>query len=448
MSDTTLKSYIATTDLRGYIASLTGPEWLTALRRDAAEAFARSEWPTTSDEEWRRTSLRAFEFDGYRIDAGATGDAVEDDGTAVAGRVEFHDEHRVASRLRPDLAEQGVVFSSLGAITAGAGAADADGPSGSTDLSVVEAAVRDRLHAALRASDNRIGYWHLALLADAVVLYVPPGVEITEPFVAEFVVSGDDVARVIHVIVLLGAGARAAVVKRVRSSGDGEALVLDGDDLSVGAAAHLDYTSIERLNDESIVFSNGRGAVDRDAQISRTEAILGGDFVKGRFIAELDGTGADAVLNGLYLARDAEHVDLRTVQGHAAPHTTSRAFYRGAVRDESHAIYQGLITVADAARGTDAYLTNKNLILSEDARADSIPSLTINTDDVRCSHGSTTGKLDGAQIFYLRSRGYTEAEARLTLIEGYYEDLIAKVPSFVQDELRELIADRLLTDDE
>jgi Fe-S cluster assembly protein SufD len=132
---------------------------------------------------------------------------------------------------------------------------------------------------------------------------------------------------------------------------------------------------------------------------------------------------------------------------HRAPHTTSRAFYRGAVRDESHAIYQGLIQVDHEAAGTDAYLTNKNLILSDEARADSIPSLNIKTDDVRCSHGSTTGKLDENQLFYLRTRGYTEAEAKRMLVEGYFEDLILQTPELVHEELRELIMERIPKDE-
>ena len=451
MSDTSLERYIATTDLQTYQETLAGPDWLRDLRATAAAKFNSAEWPTTSEEEWRRTSLRAFEFDSYR--AGGESSPADDPATpwnaaagapsaeehpasekpATAGNLTFLNDRVVSGAVRDDLATGGVVFSTLTDIAEGAG----------DSVSSVGTRVRDAFFQSLDASDNRFGYWHHALLADAAVLYVPRFTEIAEPFVIDFYLTGDEVVRTPHVLVILEEGARATVVKRLISETDGEVLVVDADNLLVGDAARLQFATVQRLNGESLVFSNGRGVVGRDAQLHRDEASLGGDFVKGRFVADLAGPGADAALNGLYFGSDEQHLDLRTVQAHAAPRSTSRAFYRGAVRGESHSIYQGLITVAAEAPGTDAYLTNKNLILSEEARADSIPSLNIRTDDVKCSHGSTTGKLDEAQLFYLQTRGYDKEEARLTLIEGYFEDLIAQMPEMIQDEVRDLIADRL-----
>lgn len=438
MSDTSLKSFIATSDLGAYQKTLSGPEWLAGLRADAAEKFDAADWPTMSEEEWRRTSLRAFEFDSYQVgmDAGDTpaqaaagGAADTTDELSPAGRLTFRNDTPTSASINDELTGRGVVFGSLIAISAAEDKA--------TDVA------RETLRRSLDLSDNRIQYWHYALLNDAAVLYVPRFVEIAEPFIVDFYLTGDEVIRTPHLLIVLEEGARASVIKRLISPTDGEVLVVDGEDLIIGDAAGLKFVTVQRLNAESLVFSNNRGEIGRDGRLHRTEAALGADFVKTRFVAELAGAGADAALNGIYFATDEQHMDLRTVQSHTGPRTTSRAFYRGAVRGESHSIYQGLITVSGEARGTDAYLTNKNLILSEDARADSIPSLNINTDDVKCSHGSTTGKLDASQLFYLRTRGYTEAEARLTLIEGYFEDLIAQVPEMIQDELRDLITDRL-----
>jgi len=436
MSDTSLKIFIATSDLGAYQRTLSGPGWLADLRAAAAQKFDASDWPTMNEEEWRRTSLRAFDFDSYQAgsDASATLETVANEHPS-AGHLTFRNDTITSASLSDELAGRGVVFGSLAEI--------AEGAAGDNKESPVVSRVRDALRQSLDLCDNKFQYWHYALLADAAVLYVPRFVEIAEPFVVDFSLSGDEVIRTPHLLVVLEEGARANVVKRLISPEEGEVLAVDAENLIIGDAAGLTLVTVQRLNDESLVFSNSRGDIGRDAQLHRTEAAFGADFVKTRFASDLVGAGADAALNGLYFATDEQHMDLRTVQSHAAPRTSSRAFYRGAVRGESHSIYQGLITVSAEARGTDAYLTNKNLILSEDARADSIPSLNINTDDVKCSHGSTTGKLDESQLFYLQTRGYTRAEARLTLIEGYFEDLIAQAPEMVQDELRVLIEDRL-----
>ncbi|MFW5737569.1 MAG: Fe-S cluster assembly protein SufD [Spirochaetota bacterium] len=329
----------------------------------------------------------------------------------------------------PALAERGVVFGDLHGVASG-------------DDEVAQA-VRSTLERTLEEADNRLISWHLALMQSAVVLYVPANVAVEQPFEIDLRFSGDEVVAAPHLVAILERGAEATIVRRLDGAAEGEVLLVDANEFVVNEGARLKYVNLQRMNEESVYFGNDRGNVARDAHVHRTEAALGSDFVKSRYVSELTGAGADAVLNGIYFATDEQHMDLRTVQRHRAPHTTSRAFYRGAVRDESHAIYQGLIQVDHEAAGTDAYLTNKNLILSEESRADSIPSLNIATDDVRCSHGSTTGRLDATQLFYLRSRGFSEVEAKRFLVEGYFEDLIAQTPPMLHDELRELIMARI-----
>jgi Fe-S cluster assembly protein SufD len=148
-------------------------------------------------------------------------------------------------------------------------------------------------------------------------------------------------------------------------------------------------------------------------------------------------------LDGLYFTHADQHMDLRTVQRHEAPTAYSRTIYKGPLRDEGRSVYQGLIRVEENASGTDAYLTNNNLVLNDGARSDSIPSLQIGTNDVRCSHGSTTGRIDPLQLFYLMSRGYKESEAVEMLIEGFFDEIVAKLPEILRDELRETIAQRV-----
>jgi len=429
MNETETKNLNAVEDLAGYQAVLAGPPWLGELRARALERFNSSDWPTTQEEEWRRTNLSPFEFDTYETPAEPADEPSITTTADRAGLVHSHDGTVVGAELRDDLAGRGVVFGPL--------------------LDVVESdpALGDEIRAILERSleeaDNRLQYWHFAMLADAVVLRVPANVAVDRPFEIRVGFDGDEIVHAPHLVVILERGAEASVVRTVRSAEDGEVLVVDGSEFVVGDGARLRYLNLQRMNEESIYFCNDRGNVSRDGHVHRTEVALGSDFVKTRYVSELTGPGADAVLNGIYFGTDEQHIDARTVQHHRAPHTTSRAFYRGAVTDESHSIYQGLIQVERAAAGTDAYLTNKNLILGDAARADSIPSLNIKTDDVRCSHGSTTGKLDESQIFYLQCRGYNRVEAKRMLVEGYFEDLIEQLPESSRDEIRGLIMERI-----
>ena len=437
MNETETRTFTATDDLEAFQSGLAGPDWLRSLRAAAAARFAEAEWPKTSEEEWRRTNLSPFEFDAYEarpvVTATAAASAAQSlaaglDRDDRAGVIAYRDELLETVAVDPALADRGVLFGDLCAL-----AGDER----------VEGVVRATLERTLEEADNRLIAWHLALLQSAVVLYVPANVAVEKPFEIDLRFSGDEVVAAPHLVAILERGAEASIVRRLGGEDDGEMLLVDVNEFVVHEGARLRYVNLQRMNEESVYFGNDRGNVARDAQVHRTEAALGSDFVKSRYVSELTGAGADAVLNGIYFATDEQHMDLRTVQRHRAPHTTSRAFYRGAVRDESHAIYQGLIQVDHEATGTDAYLTNKNLILGEGARADSIPSLNIATDDVRCSHGSTTGRLDADQLFYLRTRGFNEVEAKRFLVEGYFEDLIAQTPTTLQDELRELIMARI-----
>lgn len=452
MSDTTVRELNAVHDLLEMQKSLGGPGWLKKIRKAAAERFAEMEWPSTNEEEWRRTSLRAFEFDSYRpavgtaateaqasdVPAGAAG---QPDLDGVAGRLSMRNGRLVTAALGEAATEAGVRLATLSDLDSGRSAAHGS-------ASAVLKAARELLEESLTEADNRLILWQIALLDDAAVLYVPRSVRIDAPFVLDFDVDGDEVVVSQQIVVVAEEDSSSHVVKRVTSAAAGETLVLDGEQLSVGANSGLRFTTVQSLNDESLVFHHGSGSIHRDGRLHRTEAQLGSDFAKTRFATRLVGKGADAALNGIYFTTDENHMDIRTVQAHEAARTSSRAYYRCAVQGESHGIYQGLISVAAEAPGTDAYLTSKNLILSEESRADSIPSLNIATDDVRCSHGSTTGKIDEGQIFYLRTRGYTEEEARLTLIEGYFEDLIEQTPEMIQGELRDLVAARIVDQDE
>lgn len=424
MSDS-IETLSATTALTEVQAALGGSDWLVELRAAARERFNALDWPSTREEEWRRTNLSPFEFDTYRPTIST---AEADVASADGSRLDYENGRLVACGVGEEAAQAGVSVGDLSELS---------------NPNVVDR-VEGVLKKALSTADNRIVAWHLALLNDVAVVHLPAGVILREPLFVDVSVSGDEKVCAPHLVVIAERGSQATVVRTVRGRSDeGEMLVLDGADLVVEENARLTIVAAQFLNDESVYFNNDTATIARDGYLKRTEAALGSDFVKSRLTCDVIGPGADAAINGLYFAMDEQHMDIRTVQHHAAPRTTSRSYYRGAVRDEGHAIYQGLIQVEGSAPGTDAYLTNKNLILAEAARADSIPSLNIQTDDVRCSHGSTTGRLDPGEIFYLQSRGFPQDEARKMLIQGYFEDLIEDLPETVSEEIRGRIASRV-----
>jgi Fe-S cluster assembly protein SufD len=443
MSSTEAVRYTGTESIDSFIQSRREPDWMKQLRLRAYQNFQESEWPTRQDEEWRRSDISMYDFDSYEYEAPVPETSPAADlPEGVAGEISFHGTQCTGRALREDLEQQGVVLSSLSGLLA----AEAEGSGGESPVS---GHIRELVERTIASSDNRIYHWHYSAWTHGAVLYVPRFVEIAEPFNLHFQEDGEERLSMPHVVVVLEEGARASVIKRLKGlEEEGEVLVVDGADLSVGPSGGLDYFTLHNLNIDSSLFSNTQARVGRDGHLEHFTNEFGGMFTKTRTDVVLDGTGADVKLDGLYFGHEDQHMDLRTVQYHRAKNANSRTFYRGAVKDEARSVFQGLIAVEHDAVQTDAYLTNNNLILNDGARSDSIPTLQIHTDDVKCSHGSTTGKIDQRQLFYLMARGLPPAEAKRLLLEGFFGELISRTPEALQQELGELVAERVIEDDE
>ena len=296
-----------------------------------------------------------------------------------------------------------------------------------------------RLHAlyqqALAEADNRFLAWHYGELSHGALLWVPPGVEIKEPFFVDFEEGGAaGTMSAPHLAVLLGSGARASVVQHItaRPGSQGGILCNAVVDMRLADASALQVWEQQDLSPADLYVRHARAEVGRDASLRHFDAEFGSRWAKTRVDCSMDGPGSEASLNGVYYCGAGQYMDLRTVQRHRSPKASSRAVYKGAVAGGGRTIFQGLIEVSTGASGTDAFLTNRNLILGETARSDSIPTLKIGNNDVKCSHGSTTGRLNADELFYLESRGYSAADAREMLVVGYFEDLLANRPGKVQ----------------
>ena len=435
MSTAEVKRYEGTGAIEDYIRDRSEPEWMRSIRKEAMNRFVADPWPTTEVEEWRRTDISSYDFDEYSFSSESGELASIDLPDDAAALVRFDGSHCSGAAVQPSVAEKGVVVTGL--------VEAAGGRAGDEVARLVEGKAGPLMREGLARADNRIQTWHYSTITHGVFIYLPRGVVVEDPIYIDFQENGDGRLAVPHVVLFAEQESSAMIVQTTGDSGEGEILYNEGTDCYIDSAADVRFMSIQNLNIDSTVFSFGAGSLQRDGSFQHYVCNFGGMLTKSRFDCTLDGPGSLVRLNGLYFPYQDQQMDMRTVQHHRAPHAESRTYYKGAVRDEAHSIYQGLIEVAPNATQTDAYLTNKNLIMNDGARADSIPTLQINTDDVSCSHGSSTGKLEPLHLFYLQARGYSRVEAEETLLMGFFDDIIDKAPERIQDELRQLVSHRV-----
>lgn len=417
--------------LEQFISSRTEPSWLQDVRNAALEKFRTMEWPTRQDEEFRRTDLSSYDFDAWPFECVPGPAAPVENPVGLSGTLTFEGAQLLRRSLAAELEGKGVIFAGFGEITP------------DTLPDEVARRVAAALMKGVDNADNKLALWHYVTMTHGAVVYVPDFLELSDPFMITFGDAADKVLRSPQVVVVGGTGARFSVLHRTRNAAEGEILLNEAIDIDVGDSGNVDYYLMQTCNLDSTAVSNGVGIVGRDATLRMYSSVFGGMLSKYRFDAHMVGDGGDAFLGGVYFPHEDQHIDLRTVQHHEGQKAHSLTLYKGAVICEAHSVYQGLISVDHDALNTDAYLTNNNLLLGDQAQADSIPTLQINTDEVRCSHGSTTGKLDKRHVYYLETRGYSPLEARHLLIQGFFEEILAKYPPVVQDELHELVESRI-----
>lgn len=240
-----------------------------------------------------------------------------------------------------------------------------------------------------------------------------------------------------RLVIVVEAESQVTVAEHYESA-DGTAFTaIASREMYAARGANLKIVSLQEWGDDTCHIGEDWARIERDAKIDWVTLLLGGKVGKMMVGCDCREPNSQAWLGGLFFADGGQHIDQRTLQLHSAPHTYSNLLYKGAVKDRGHSVYQGIIDAAPGAIKVDAYQMNNNLVLNDGARADSLPGLEIDADDLKCSHGSTMGNLDPAQIFYLQSRGIAEAEARRMLVEAFFEEVVARVPyAFLQDRVR------------
>jgi len=388
-----------------------GPDWFVARRRAAADRVADRPLPSTDEEAWRYSRVGEFDPSHWSTlaqrSASVPADAVaimESLGHNAAGVI-VHDGSVVAVRVDESLTASGVFVGSI-----------LDAPDGAGLLGSV---LGDHGDAFAARND--------AALLDAVVIDVPDGVVLDAPIVIVDWISTEGASIASRIVVRIGANAQASVLEW-QGSADVAAFVAPVVEVDLHPAGRLGYGSVQSRGPRVWQIASHVARVERDATLRSSQVALGGDSTRLRTDCRLVGRGASGDLHAIYFGQGTQTLDFRTFQIHDAPDTTSNLLFKGAVDDSSRSVYTGLIRVEEDARGTSAFQTNRNLKLSDDAWADSVPNLEIETNDVKCSHASTVGPIDEDQRFYLESRGVPTAIAERLVVAGFFDEVLEQFP--------------------
>ncbi len=395
------------------------PEWLRFARLMAWETFESLPWPTYKEETWRRTRLTGFKLEDYRLPAvdaallpsrGALPEHLQQELAQIdsAGVLILQDGALIYRELDAALAQKGVIFTDLRGALA-------------ENVELVQV----HLSALVRARENKFAALHYALWQNGAFLYVPRNVAIEKPLQV-LIVQGEGLAGFHHSLLVGEENSEAVVVEDFVGSRQGMSDSVA--EVFVHQSARMHYLRLQNLDKTAWNFATQRASVGRNALYRQLQASWGGKLSKVWIDLEMDEPGGHGELLGLYFPRDRQHLDHHTNQNHKEPRCTSDLLFKGALEDHARSVYQGMIHVMHGAQRTDAYQKNDNLILSDHARADSIPGLEIEADDVRCTHGATSAKVPEEYIFYLMARGLSRQTAKRMIVQGFFEEVINRVP--------------------
>ncbi|MCA1737348.1 MAG: Fe-S cluster assembly protein SufD [Actinobacteria bacterium] len=399
------------------------PNWLTEKRLEAWRSFEALPMPTLRDEAWRYTDISDVRIEDFFPYAPSPDVASEEDlpeavrklireGEENSALLVQHNSEMAFSRVDEELERKGVIFTDL-----------------HTALVEHEDLVKERLFGLVPGNYDKFAALSAAAFAGGSFLYVPRGVDVELPIQSYRWL--DAVGSIMpRSLVVVEAGSSVTYIDEYASADAEDPAFSNGAvELYVGEGSSLRYVSLQNWERNMLHFNTIRSHTEKDATIKSLVVSFGSQLSRTNVEAGLTAPGSDSEMLGLYFADQNQVLDHHTLQDHIAPNAHSDLLYKGALRDESMAVFSGLIRVEPGAQKTDAYQTNRNLILgTDDAFAVSLPNLEIMADDVKCSHGSTTGQVDESDLFYLMSRGIPRREAEKLVVFGFFGEITSRIP--------------------
>jgi Fe-S cluster assembly protein SufD len=413
-----------------------GMDGIASYRARAWDAFKRLSLPSTSEEAWRRTDIHTLPADSFvlpKIGAYKDFPSVPEDllrplvADAHGGQIVLLPGGATVE-LDEKLTRKGVVFTDL-----------------KTALVKHPELVAKMLGQTVNVEEGKFSALAGAFAQNGILLYVPKGVTVEEPFHSILWGPGVNLAYISHLLVLIEEGASATYVHESASPTERMPAMHAGIvEIKVGSGANFKFVELQSWGKHVWNFSHERIRVESGGTLDWIFGAVGSKLTKNFSELDLAGEGSTGRMSGFYFTDGTQHLDHDTQQNHFAPNTTSDLLFKGALKGSSRSVWQGMIYVAPSAQKTDGYQANRNLVLSDAARADSIPGLEILADDVRCTHGATVGKLEQEPLFYLKSRGIAQKEAERLMVEGFFDPIMQRIPfEGVRERFQQAILEKM-----
>lgn len=397
----------------------TDPAWWRDFKRQSFTAYSHLPMPSRSDEHWRFSDRRRLEgIEDYAFHASDGDDCPESVPewshltSSETARLSFIDDRLVdSSPLPDDLSQAGAIWLPI---------AEAIQTHG--DL------LKDYfMKQAADLGSEKFAHLHAAFVKSGALLYIPKGVEVERPFSVFNWSSRPNGSIFPHTLIIAEENSRTSLVEFHGSMGENPALSCGVTHLFAGVGSKIDYTLVQNFNEKTLGFQLNSNVAGRDSQIDMHSIILGCQQYRSETHGQVKGAGAHVDMRSMALTEADQEIDQRTLQTHAAPNATSNLLFKNALMGESKTIFSGLIKVDESAQQTDAYQTNRNLLLNRSAEANSLPGLEIEANDVKCSHGATTSEIDEEEIFYMLARGISKPVAQELVVYGFFEEVLDRI---------------------
>jgi Fe-S cluster assembly protein SufD len=407
------------------------PPWLFPLRKAGVSSFAEQGFPTLKDEDWRFTNVAPIAKLPFKpfFDSGVDKAVAGIFANLKGSRLVFANGHFAPDFSAVRWLPGGVKVSNLATALA-------------KDASLLE----KHLGRYAQAQGNAFAALNQAFFSDGAFIYVPGGVTIEEPIQLIFISSAKQMGDTIHPrnLIVADANSKLTVIESYISVGNAAYFTNAVTELVAGDNAQVEHLKFQDEAADAYHIATIQGQFGRSSRVNLHSFAVGAKLSRNNIRAKLAGEGLECVLNGLYVIKDEQLADHHMVVEHAQPHCASHEYFNGILDDKSKGVFHGRILVRQIAQKTDAKQTNKNLLLSDDATADTKPQLEIYADDVKCTHGATVGQLNDESIFYLRSRGIDTQTARRMLIHAFAGEIIDRIQCEpAREELNQLVWDRI-----